>query len=72
MELTKLRAELWRENIDFQTVFQILLSDNSIIGSRGAVKLLNLIQEKNLMPLEKAVFKATFYRLVNLILSIGD
>ncbi|MEK7624646.1 MAG: hypothetical protein AAB404_02945 [Patescibacteria group bacterium] len=60
MELTKLRAELWRENIDFQTVFQILLSDNSIIGSRGAVKLLNLIQEKNLMPLEKAVFKATF------------
>ena len=59
MELTRLKAELWHKNIDFQSIAQILLSENSIIGSQGAVRSLNFVQEKNLMPLEKAVAKAT-------------
>jgi len=54
-----LKAELWHKNIDFQSIAQILLSENSIIGSQGAVRSLNFVQEKNLMPLEKAVAKAT-------------
>ncbi|MEK7574308.1 MAG: hypothetical protein AAB514_02125 [Patescibacteria group bacterium] len=59
MELTHLRAELWLKNIDFQTAVQVLLSENSITGSRGMAGSLNLIQEKNLMPLEKFIAKAT-------------
>ncbi|MDP3052379.1 MAG: amidohydrolase family protein [bacterium] len=59
MELTQLKAELWYKNIDFQTLSQLLISENAIIASGGSVKFLNLVQEKNLMPLEKAVIKAT-------------
>ncbi len=59
MELTQLKAELWYKNIDFQTLSQLSISENAIIASGGAVKFLNLVQEKNLMPLEKAVVKAT-------------
>ena len=59
MELTHLKAELWFKNIDFQTLSRISVSENAIVASEGAVKFLNLVQEKNLMPLEKAVVKAT-------------
>ncbi len=59
MELTQLKAELWYKNIDFQTLCQLSVSENAIIASGGAVKFLNLVQGKNMMPLEKAVVKAT-------------
>lgn len=59
MELVRLRTELWYKNIDFQTLRQLLFSENAIIASQGAVKFLNLVQEENLMPLEKAVVKIT-------------
>lgn len=60
MELTQLKAELWYKNIDFQTLSRILVSENAVVASGGAVKFLNLVQEKNLMPLEKAVAKISF------------
>ena len=59
MELTRLKAELLYKNIDFQVLRKILVSENAIIASRGAVKFLNLVQENNLMPLEKAIVKVT-------------
>ena len=59
MELVQLKAELWHKNIDFQILRQALLSENAIIASQGAVKFLNFVREENLMPLEKAVAKAT-------------
>ena len=61
MELVQLKAELWHKNIDFQILRQALLSENAIIASQGAVKFLNFVREENLMPLEKAVAKATFW-----------
>ncbi|MFA5084142.1 MAG: hypothetical protein WC475_02020 [Candidatus Paceibacterota bacterium] len=59
MELTQLKAELWYKNIDFPALSQLLISENAIIASGGAVSFLNLVQEKNLMPLEKAIVKIT-------------
>jgi len=59
MELTQLKAELWYKNVDVKTLRQVLLSENALIASQGAVKFLNLVREENLMLLEKAVVKIT-------------
>jgi len=59
MELTKLKAELWQKNIDPLALRQIMISENAIIASEGAMDFLNLVQKENLVSLEKAVVKTT-------------
>jgi N-acyl-D-aspartate/D-glutamate deacylase len=59
MELTQLKAGLWYKNVDSWALRQALISENAIIASKETVKFLNLINQENLMPLEKAIVKMT-------------
>jgi len=59
MELSKLRMEVLYKNIDAETLRLALVSENAIVASGGALEFLNLVQREDLMPLEKAVVKAT-------------
>ncbi|MBN2197679.1 hypothetical protein JW698_00555 [Candidatus Wolfebacteria bacterium] len=72
MKLTEFRATIFYENINFKKIIESLKHKAAIIASGGAgfnlqpeysfnafTEFLKLVNEKNIMPLEKAVYKIT-------------